>query len=115
MSLFDDMQHSVTIFIPTVTQDSSGGEVITYTTVRAANVGCLICGGDATQRDEFSQSQRTRATHTIAFPDGGMNVQPGDQIVDNNSGSIYLYTGGKAQQGYGGIDNFTIISVTELV
>lgn len=115
MSLFDDLPHSVSIYLPTVAQDASGGEVITFTTLRAAGVPCLISAGQGGERDEFTQSQRQVSTHTIAFAgdnDGG--VQPGDQLVDDNTGSIYRYTGGRPQQGVGGIANWNLITVREM-
>jgi hypothetical protein len=118
MSLFDDldvMAQMVNIYLPTVTQDASGGDDITFTTLRAANVPCLICAGQASERDEFSQAQRPRVSHSIAFGvngDGG--VQPGDQLVDCNTGAIYRFTGEKSQQTVGGIDAFSFITVTQL-
>lgn len=115
MSLFDNLPHSVSIYQPTVTKDSSGGEVITWPTLRAANVPCLICAGQGTERDEFGQSQRPRSGHSIAFAgdnDGG--TEPGDKLVDDNTGKTYRFTGDRPQQGVGGIESWNLISVTEL-
>lgn len=114
MSLFDDLQHSVSIFIPTVTQDAARGEVITWPTLRAANVPCLIRSGGGSERDEFDQTQRPRSTHTIAFSDYDGGVQPGDKLVDDNTGQTYRFTGDNPQQGYGGIEAFNVITVTEM-
>jgi hypothetical protein len=116
MSLFDDMQHQVTVLgPPLVTQDSARGEVITWPTVRAAGVPCMIRVGAGGERNEFDQSQRPRSTHSIAFNgdnDGG--VQPGDKLVDDNTGQTYRFTGDMPQQGYGGIEHFNVITVTEM-
>lgn len=117
MSLFDSLEHSVSIYYPTVTQDASKGEVITWPApnLRAASVPCLIRQGAGSERDEFSQSERPVGTHTIAFAgdnDGG--VQPGDQLVNDNTGAIYRFTGDMPQEGYGGIDSFNIISVRQV-
>lgn len=116
MSLFDNLQHSVDIYgPPLVEQDTSKGEVITWPTLRAASVPCLIRQGAGTERDEFGQSQRPVSTHTIAFAgdnDGG--VQPGDKLVNVNTGKSYRFTGDMPQEGYGGIESFNIISVREV-
>ncbi len=115
MSLFDNMEHRVTVYgPPDVTTDSSGGEVITWPTVRARGVPCIILEGFGGERNEFSQSQRPRGSVTITFGcyDGG--VEPGDKLVDDKTGSTYRFTGDKKQQGYGGIPQFTQISATEL-
>lgn len=116
MSLFDDLPHSVTIYGPPNTvQDASRGEVITWPTVRAANVPCLICAGPGGERDEFDQSQRPVNTHNIAFAgdnDGG--VQPGDKLVNDKTGATYRFTGDRPQQGVGGIDDWNLITVREM-
>lgn len=114
MSLFDDMPHSVTVYKPTVTQDGSRGEVVTYDTVRAANVPCLICQGAGSERDEFYQTERPVNTHTIAFGDDDGGVQPGDQLTNDGTGDVYHYSGGKPQEGVGGIDDFNVISVRQV-
>lgn len=115
MSLFDDLEHAVSIYSPTVTfEESSGAQVTTYDTLRAANVPCLIRAGAGGERDEFSQSERPRSTHTIAFSDYDGGVQPGDKLVNLNTGQTYRFTGDMQQEGYGGIQPFNIISVTEL-
>jgi hypothetical protein len=114
MSLFDNLPHVITIYKPTVTQDTSAGEVVTYDTVRTANVPCLICAGAGGERDEFYQSERPVSTHTIAFGDSDGDVQPGDQLVDDNTGQKYRFTGDRPQQGVGGIDGWNQITVREV-
>ncbi len=115
MSLFDDLPHSVTIHgPPTVTADNAGGEVITWPVVRAAGVPCLILTGQGGERDEFSQSQRTRNQHTIAFSDYDGGVTNGDKVTDDKTGATYRFTGDRPQQGVGGIESWNLITVTEL-
>ncbi len=114
MSLFDDLPHSVTIYQPTVVQDASKGEVITWTEVRCANVPCLILQGGGNERDEFTQSQRPVSYHSIAFSDNDGGVQVGDQLVNDCTGATYRFTGDKPQQGVGGIGDFNIITVREV-
>lgn len=115
MSLFDNLEHSVTIYgPPVVVIDAGRGANPTWPTVRAANVPCMILAGGGGERDEFDQSQRPRSTHSIAFSDNDGGVQPGDKLVDDNTGQTYRYTGDRSQQGYGGIERFNIISVTEM-
>lgn len=112
-----NMPHSVTIYYPTIAQDASRGEVVTYPAgnVRSANVPCLILAGAGGERGEWYQSKRPANTHTIAFgTDTDGDVQPGDQLVDDTTGDIYRFTGGKPQQGVGGIDNFNVISVFQV-
>lgn len=117
MSLFDDLPHQVSIYWPTVTQDASKGEVITWpaANLRAAGVPCLILQGPGGEANEFSQSQRPVSYHTIAFAgdnDGG--VQPGDKLVDDVTGRAYRFTGDRPQQGVGGIDDFNFITVRDV-
>ncbi len=114
MSLLDDMQHSISVYRAVTTLDASGADIVSWV-LRTANVPCLICQGAGGERNEFDQTQFQRSTHTIAFGtagDGG--IQRGDQLVDDNTGAVYRYTGGKPQQGYGGIPDFNIITVTEV-
>jgi hypothetical protein len=114
MSLFDELPHSVSVYgPPTVTTDASGGEVITWPTLRAANVPCLILQGSATETGDFSQSQNQRVLHSIAFSDYDGGIQPGDKLVNDLNGRTYRFTGGRPQQSVGGIQDFNIISVTE--
>lgn len=116
MSLFDDMPMSVTIYgPPTVTRDSARGEVITWPVVRAANVPCLILQGTATERNEFGQEQRQVAQNSIAFGESDGGIEPGDKLVDDNTGATYRFTGDRPQQGVGGIGDFNIILVREMV
>lgn len=115
MSLFDSgLEHSVSIYSPTVVQDASKGEVITWTTLRAANVPCLILQGRGNNRDEFSQSQRPVSEHTIAFSDYDGGVQPGDRLTNDKTGAVYAYDGGRPQQGVGGIADWNLIGVREM-
>lgn len=115
MSLFDSLPHQVTILgPPTVTNDASGAQIITWPTTRTANVPCLILQNTGSERDEFSQSERQRAQHTIAFGCNDGNIQVGDKLVDDKTGASYRFTGNRPQQGVGGIGDFNIITVTEL-
>lgn len=117
MSLFDNLPHEVNVLgPPNVVQDSSKGEVITWPTVRAAGVPCLIRQGTGSEQNEFGQSERQRATHSIAFgPDNDGDVQTGDALEDVNTGVRYRFTGDRPQQGVGGIEGFNIITVTEII
>jgi hypothetical protein len=115
MSLFDDLPHSVTIYgPPTVTADSARGQVITWPTVRASGVPCLIARGSGSESNEFSQTERPRQSHFIAFSDNDGGIEPGDKVVNDTTGETYRFTGDRQQQGVGGIEDFNIISVTEI-
>lgn len=115
MSLFDELPHAVSIYgPPTVTNDASGGQIITWPTLRAAAIPCLILQGTGSERDEFSQSERQRAQHSIAFGCNDGGIQEGDKLVDDRTGAAYRFTGNRPQQGVGGIGDFNVITVTEL-
>jgi len=115
MSLFDDLPHLVSIYgPPTVVLDAARGEKITWPTLRAASVPCLILQGTATEQDEFGQAQRQVAQHSIAFSDYDGGVEPGDKLVDDRTGRSYRFTGDRPQQGVGGIADFNIILVREM-
>lgn len=110
------MPHSVTVYGPptVVQQTESGGELITWPTVRALNVPCLINFGNAGESDEFNQSQSQRTSHTIAFAgDNYGGLQPGDKLVDDVTGVPYRFTGDRLQQGVGGIEDFVFATVTQ--
>ena len=117
MSLWDSLPHSVTIYgPPVVTQKpNSKAYFTTWPTIRSANVPCLILQGTGTERDEFDQEQRQVAQHTIAFSDNDGGIQSGDKLVDDNTGKTYRFTGDRPQQGVGGIGDFNIITVRELI
>lgn len=115
MSLFDNLPHKISIYgPPNVELDAAGGEVITWPTLRAAGVPCIILAGAGSERDEFEQSQRPRSTHTITFGCNDGGALPGDKIVNDATDETYRYTGNKSQQGIGGIPSFNQITVTEL-
>lgn len=110
------MPHRVTIFgPPTIVTDASKGQRITWPTVRAANVPCLILQGTGTERNEFTQEERQVAQHSIAFGDCGCVLEVGDKLVDDVTGKAYRFTGTRPQQGVGGIADFNIITVRELI
>lgn len=116
MSLFDDLPHSVSVYGPPVlVNDTSKGQIITWPTLRAANVPCLILQGTGVERDEFDQSQRQVAQHSIAFSDYDGGLQVGDKLVDDRTGISYRFTGDRPQQGVGGIEDFNIITVRVLI
>jgi hypothetical protein len=108
---------SVTIYGPPVlVTDGSNAKRPTWPTVRAANCPCLIIAGSATERDEFSQDERQVATHTISFGIYDYGIQPGDKLVDDNTGKTYRYDGGRVpQQGFGNIPSFNTITVREVI
>ncbi len=115
MSLFDNLPHAIDIYgPPLVTVDNAGGEVITWPTLRAGSVPCLICANQGGERDEFNQSQRTRNQYTIAFSDYDGGVDNGDKIIDLGTGATYRFTGDRPQQGVGGIASWQLITVTQL-
>lgn len=116
MSLFDDLPHRVSIYgPPLVVTDASRGQTITWPTLRTPNVPCLILQGTATERDEFDQSQRQVAQHSIAFGDNDGGLEVGDLLVNDRTGVKYRFTGDRPQEGVGGIDDFNVITVRELV
>lgn len=116
MSLFDDLPHSVSIYgPPLVTPDSSGGEVITWPTLRTAGVPCLIRRGTGSENDEFNQTQRQVATHSIAFSDNDGGLELGDLLINEKTLEKYRFTGDRPQQGVGGIEDFNIITVRQLL
>jgi hypothetical protein len=115
MSLFDNLEHRITIYGPPVmTEDAAGAQVPTWPNVRASAVPCIILFGQGGEANEFSQSERQRQSHTIAFGDYDGGLQSGDIMVDDYTGRTFRFTGDRKQQGYGGIQDFIYITVTEL-
>lgn len=116
MSLFDNLPHLVDVYgPPVVTSDAARGQVITWPTVRAEGVPCLILQGTASERNEFTQQEQQVAQHSIAFSDYDGGLEVGDKLVDVKTGRSYRFTGDRPQQGVGGIADFNIITVRELL
>ena len=84
MALYDDPTHTVTIYGPPVaTTDGSGGEVITWPTVRTSGVPCILNPTGASETERFGQVGIVR-TFTISFLSEYATPARGDKILDSD-------------------------------
>ncbi len=117
MALFDSPPHRCTIHGPqTSTRDSAGGTVITWPTVRQADVPCSINTGAGSQVLVFAQLGLT-ITHTVAFlasvlTDG---VHRGDKITKDSTGDTYFVEGIANGDEYNGVPAFVYIAARQIV
>lgn len=101
--MFSDLlQHRVSLYRQTNTQEvSSGGSVIAYA-LRQANIPCLIKGIPGGEQLRFAQ-QGIVVTHDIATSYSG--ARTGDKVTDDEGASYVLHSI-RRQQGVGSIDSW---------
>lgn len=84
MSLYDDPSHTITIYGPPVaTTDSAGGEVITWPTVRAASVPCILNPTGASEQERFGQTGIVRS-FTVSILTELASPERGDKLIDSD-------------------------------
>lgn len=116
MSLFDNLPHRCNVLGPAAaSRDAGGGTLVTWPTVRAPNVPCLVTTAPSSTTDRFDQDQLSGQS-TICFS-GAAAVQRGDLIVlvgGRNSGARMRVTSINDITGVGGIADFLVVTA-ELV
>ena len=104
MAFSDLLQHRVSVYRQTNTQDATSGGTVVAWTLRTADVPCLIRGMSGQEQLMFAQ-QNIVVTHTIYGLDE--TAQSGDKVVNDRTGKTFLLTSIQIQEGVGNIDTFT--------
>jgi len=112
----DELPHAVSIYSPSNSVDGGGGTNTVWTTLVAANVPCQIMFGEGGERNEYDQSQFERNTNTIAFNESAEPlIARGYRFTDERTSEKYRVTGVSRKQGIGGIPDYLIVQVTQVV
>lgn len=109
MSLWDDgAEHTATFYGPPVaTTDSAGGEVLTWPTVRTADVPCIVNPTGSRTEERFGQQGILR-TYTISFLSDYATPARGDKALDS-LGNYHHVLGIKPGQAMGDVPSLSYV------
>lgn len=83
-------EHAVTVYgPPSSAQDASGGTVVTWPTVRQADVACLLQFTEATEQERFAQPGLIGHGSGVTYYAG---LQRGDKLVVSRGPNLVGYT-----------------------
>lgn len=115
MALYDEPEHAVTIYgPPTVAAGTSGGDVITWGTVRASGVPCSINTTGASTQDRFAQPGIV-ITHVVAFGPDVTLPRRGDKLVADDTGLSLHVRGLRTGRACGGVGSLTYADCEEVL
>jgi len=89
MPFWNGLPHSCTIYGPPLaTRDTYGGTTVTWPTVRASGVPCLINSTGGSPAPQFQQ-EGMGISHTVGFK-ADVVIERGDKIVDESGNSYHV-------------------------